>query len=340
MRISAALLCAALTISHVHAQALSDADREALLGNLEKLRENVDSRSDARFSLAVAAYHEAMSTDEKALEFYLQCLEKVEYSDMKRKDKDFRDWKKKEEDNLAKPAFRRALRHQLRWLCLTLEAASSKPDQKSLVERAKVIVVDVFNDLKMMADQEKVLTQPATATVFAKAYGIDGMKAEKWPTSPLNLDQLYEQLFLPPLRNPAHLAELRAAWMKRIEQELAIRTNMARYARKLLQEQEKAQEAYQNQNSPNEQNANFNEVKIGTIESMHPPEYQQFLENGVPELLWQMEVDLFKNGDESRAAERMVAHLQKYLDHKSAAQWSDEFAALLKTHKPPAASRP
>lgn len=336
MKIPVILLCATFVAQSAFSESLTSADREALLENVEKIRKDLDSRGDSRFRAAITAYYAAMGSDDKAAEFYLKCVEKVEYTDMKRKPKDFRDWKKKEEGNLGKPAFRRAIRHQLRWLCLMLEAASSNADRVALTEKARVIVGDVFDDLKMMSDQEQILNQSATATVFAKAYDIDGVKAENWPTSPLSLEQLYETVFLPPYRNPSHLPELRATWLKRIEQELAIRENMARYARRLLQQQQRMEEQYQTQNSPNPQNSNYNETKIGTVEAMRPPEYQQYLAEEVPELLWRMEVDLFRNGDETGAAKRMVAHLEKYIDHKSSAKWSDEFSALLKSKDAPA----
>jgi hypothetical protein len=337
MQLAKTLVCAALIVSQARSEPLTAPDREALLENLVKLRKSVDSRDDARFRLAIGTYNEAMASDEKAIELYLKCIEKVEYTDMKRKNKDFRDWKKKEDANLGKPGFRRALRHQLRWLSLTLQAACSDSDRNTMIEHAKSIVRDVFSDLEMMADQEQVLTQSVTATVFAKAYGIDGMKMENWPSSPMKLEELYEQLFLPPYRNSAHLADLRATWMKRIEQELAIRDNMARYARKLLQEQQRKEEEYQTKNSPNEQNQNYNETKIGTVEAMRPPEYKQFLADEVPELMWKMEIDLYKSGDEAGASKHMLEHLQKYIDHKSAAKWEEEFAALLKSKDLPGA---
>ena len=324
------LLCAATVPCTAFSQSLTSADREALLDQLDSLRDAVDTRNDARFAQAISAYRAAMASDANTVEFYLKCVEKVEYTDTKRKARDFRDWKKKEDANLKKPGFRRALRHQLRWLTLSLEAASSTSDQKTILSKAKAIVSDVFEDLELMADQERVLNQSAVASVFAKAYDIDGTKAEGWPSSPMDLKSLYDDLFLPPLREDSNLTELRAMWLKRIDQELAIRENMARYARRLQMEQQRQQEEYITRNSPNETNNEYNETRIGTVESMLPPEYRQYLADEVPELLWLMEMDLFKCGDQSGAARRMVTHLQKYSTHKSAGNWNDEFTALLK----------
>ena len=56
----------------------------------------------------------------------------------------------------------------------------------------------------------------------------------------------------------------------------------------------------------------------------------------LPELQWQMEMDLFRNGDEGGAAMRMLAHIEKHLNHKSAREWGEQFKNLL-SPKPPRA---
>jgi len=43
-----------------------------------------------------------------------------------------------------------------------------------------------------------------------------------------------------------------------------------------------------------------------------------------------MEVDLFRNGDQSGAAARMMNHLEKYIAHPSAREWAKQFEVLLK----------
>ena len=47
-----------------------------------------------------------------------------------------------------------------------------------------------------------------------------------------------------------------------------------------------------------------------------------------------MEVDLFTHGDESGAAVRMLAHLEKHIAHPSAREWSDELQKKLKRATP------
>ena len=304
MRISIYLFCLAVTVNAVQAGSLSDADRESLLDQLEKIRESADSKVDARFRLALAAYRNAMASDEAALEFYLNCTEKVNFEQQKKKPAEFRDWKHKEADKLSDPGLRLALRHQLRWLLLTIEAASEKVDRPKLAAEAQEAVDAIFRDLDPLKGQEGVLGKPVTSTVFASVYGIDSIKGDQWALSPIHLDQVYETIIFPPLRTPSRVSELRAAWIRRIQQEAAKAEKWASEAR-----------------APK---------KIGMASALQAPEYEKFITETQPKLQWDMEVDLFHHGDEANASVRMLAHLEKYINHDSARQWGEDFKALLK----------
>jgi len=304
MHISIYLLCLAVTVSEVQAGGLSDADRESLLGQLEKIRESADSKVDARFRLAIVAYRNATASDEAAFEFYLNCTEKVNFEQQRKKPAEFRDWKHKEADKLSAPSLRLALRHQLRWLLLTIEAASERADRPKLAAEAQEAVDAIFRDVDSLKGQEAVLGKPVTSTVFASVYGIDSIKGDQWALSPIHLDQVYETIIFPPLRTSSRVGELRTAWIKRIQQEAA-------KAEKWMPEARPTK-------------------KIGMASALQAPEYEKFLTENQPKLQWDMEVDLFHHGDEVSASVRMLAHLEKYINHDSARQWGDEFKELLK----------
>ena len=284
------------------AQPLSSADREALLERLDKLREEADSKVDARFRQAISAFRAAAESNDAALDFYLKCVEKVDFEDQMRKAADFREWKRREADKLAGSG--PALRLQINWLILTLRACSEKTETSELVSGASSIVDAIFRDADKLADHRHILNQPVTATVFARAYGVDNLDAKEWPMAPAQLGPIYDKILLPPLRNPSRVGELRAAWQKRIQQELAREEFWAA----------------RNPNAPK---------KIGTADALRPPEYERFLAVTVPELQWQMELDLFRSGDESGAALRMLAHLEKHVNHTSSRAWADAFRNLL-----------
>ncbi len=281
------------------AQKLSNSDREALIEKLEKIREEADSKVDARFRTAIAAFRSAMVSDDAAMDLYLKCEEKVSFEDMQKKGSDFREWKKKNADKFSDKDFREALRLQLRWLVLTLEAASEKPDRDKLAIEAAKLLDSIVSQAENFTNYQNILQQAATGSVFARAYDINGVKVENWPLSPLPVAAVYEQVLLPPLRRPERLAALGETWKRRMTQES-----------ELLDTWDSAADG---------------KPKSG----QHGPAYVKFVSETLPKLRWEAETDLFKNGDERGAALRMLAHIQENLSHADAPKWTEDFKKLL-----------
>ena len=311
MRTLFLVLSLGLFCSKLLADPLSPADREALLENLEKLRDTVTGRVDARFRAAISAYRSAMSDEKAVMEFYLKCVKKMDFEEKHRKDSEFNEWKKKQEDNLKDPTMRRALQHQLCWLVLTLQAASEKADMKKLAVQAQQIVDDLFNDVPTLTSQHEILGQNVTSTVFARAYEIGGVSLDKWPFSPVHLGQIYDSVLLPQYRTSGNIQALRAGWLKRLHQEGV---------------------AFEDTHVKSKSNG-----RPLTPEAVHSPDQERFLTETLPNLQWQMETDLFRCGDQRGAALRMITHIEKYLTNRHARQWSDELKTLL---SPPPASTP
>jgi hypothetical protein len=303
MRVPILLVCSALVIDRVHADPLSAADREALLDSLAKIREAADSNIEAKYRVALTAYRNASESDEAAMELYLNCIERVNFEDTQKKSSDFREWKRKESDNLSNPGMKVALRLQLRWLILTLQSLSDKADRAKLSLEAQQIVDGIFGSPEKLRGQQDLLGQSVLSTVFARAYEITHVKVKEWPTSPTQLDSVYEDLIMPPLRSPSRVADLRTAWIKRIRQE-------------------EAKVEYFGGGRPAER-------KNGSSAAATTLAQDKFLEETQPKMQWEMELDLFRNGDEAGAATRMLAHLQKNISHPSAKDWSDQFKNLL-----------
>jgi hypothetical protein len=304
IRFSICIQALALAAMPARAETLSSADREALLERLEGLRETVEQRTESRFRAAISAFQAAAASNEAAMEFYLKCVEKVDFEDLNRKNSDFRDWKRREADRLSSPGAGPALRIQLHWLVLTLRVASEKPDAVALARSAREVIDSIFSDAHRFSGQQQQLNQPVTSSIFARAYAITDVKVERWPLAPAQIGPIYEQVLLPPLRHPDRLEELRDAWLRRIQQETAREEHWK----------------HSDSNAPK---------KIGTVAALRSPELETFLTEGVPVLQWQMETDLFRTGDESGAALRMLAHLERHISHASSREWADEFRDLL-----------
>ena len=120
-----------------------------------------------------------MSSNKAAIDLYLNCEEKVNFEDMKKKSSDYREWKRKNAEMLSDSAFKLALRQQLRWLILTLEAASEEPDREQLAVEAAKVVDSIFDQADDMADHQETLQMSVISTVFARAYDIKGIEVEE-----------------------------------------------------------------------------------------------------------------------------------------------------------------
>lgn len=296
----------------VMAQVLRDADREALIERLEKIRETNNAKVDERYRVAASAFRSAMNSDDAALDLYLKCVEKVQFTDEQKKGQDFRDWKRKEEERMKKPGFRRGLRYQLRWLVLTLQAASKKEGSgDKIAQEARETIDAAINDLPMLGDEVKLVRQGAMGTVFAKAYELEGVKPEGLPANPLDINGLYTNLLLPAARKTGPEA-VRSAWTKRIYQELAI--------------VEKTVTRRDGDAGPTRVNPNAN--PFGTRGDASP-EVQKFREETMLDLQWSMEEDVFKCGDQRGAAVNMLAQIEKHISHPHAADWGKRLQALL-----------
>ena len=291
--------CALLSSSVFADGPLTEPEREALVDKLNALREAAVAKVHTKFSAATSAFKQGMSSNSAALELYLKCIEKMNFDEKNRSGQDFREWKRRN-GQLDDPAFAMALRHQLNWFSLTLRAAA-KPGEiaKLSPEASKVIESLLINaeEVDSNAAREE-LRKPVTSTIFAQAYGLGGLKVEGWPMTPLPISDVYERVILPPLRTPKTTEALRAAWINRIKgEDLAV----MRWS------------------------GNDDRAKNDPLS----PKYVKFLAETKPELIWAMEVDIFKAGDQRGAALRMLEHLERNITHHKATEWESTFRHLV-----------
>ncbi len=297
---------AALVIAFgtARAEVLTEQERETLLKRLEALQSSAEERVDARFRAAIAAYSSAAGSPAAAADLYLKCVEKVNFTDQKRKNQDFRDWKRKESEKISSPGFGLALQIQLRWLILTLQAASENADRAQLAATAQGIVNSMIDNKSTLAGHKSILSQAVTSSVFASAYEINHIEVKNWTLSPGEIGAVYGEIILPPLRAGRQAQALRTAWSQRIQQEMALR-----------------------ENEPDDDATNGR--RIGLSSANRSPAYERFAAETLPQLQWEMEVDLYKHGDQRAAAARMLAHIEKNITHKGATKWGEELVELL-----------
>lgn len=294
-----------LAVPAVHADSLSQADREALLEKLDSLRDNAKAKAASRMGSATSAFRAGMASDDAAVELYLKCVEKVEFEDQKRSAQDFREWKRRRGEQLKADGLGRCLRHQLRWLVLTMDAAEANGKTAELAPRALEALDSIFANPQQFEGNVQPLRDPVTNTVFARAYGLGGIKVEKWPLSPLEIGQVFNDVVFPPLREKGSLETLREQWQRRIRYEGVVQQYWTGG------------------------NGNGNGRGKGKPPEEASPAYEKFLNETQPDLVWQMEEDLFKSGDQKRAAVRMLEHLETNITHPKAREWAERFRGLV-----------
>lgn len=305
------LLALLLAVPAAHADSLSQADREALIEKLDALRDNAKAKAGTRMESAASAFRAGMASDEAAIDLYLKCVEKVEFSDQKRSAQDFREWKRHQSERLDADGLGRCLRHQLRWLVLTMDAAESDGKSEDLAVRALDAMDSIFSSPQQFEGNVQPLRDPVTNSVFARAYGLSGMKADKWPLSPLEVAQVFNQVVLPPLRDKGKVDSMREQWLKRIKYEGVAAQYFAGGGRG--------------------GNGRGGEKPKPSAESS--PEYEKFMTETQPDLVWQMEEDLYKSGDQKNAAVAMLKHIEQHITHPKAREWADRFRALIEPPK-------
>lgn len=296
----------------VDAAPLSSADLEELRERLDQITESASSQLDRRFKVALDDFRAGIQSDEAAMELYLKCVEKVRFTDKQKKSQDFRDWKRSHEEQHKNPHFRRALRHQLNWLCLSLRASIRPDDQQKLIPEMSKAMRDLFGNSLELKGQFEILAQDVSSSVFFTAYELGDMKPKDWPNSPIMIAAVYDKYLMPPLRSARAYHDLRNLWDERIKMELVKET---------LKE---------NQEKPS-----------GIARSDKPtPKIAEFQESTLPELLWSKHKDLFTAGDEKVAALEMLKHIEVNISNVKAKEWAEEFKTLIapaapKTTLPP-----
>ena len=295
------LLAIATSGLQAEPQYLSESERQALQEKLEDLLNSAENSSKQRFSKALGAFKSAIQSDTAAHELYLVCHEKVNFIDKQKSSQDFREWKRKHKERGDLSEFRRALRHQLNWLLLSIQVSVRPDDIYEFGGQAVQKIDTVISELTTLKSQKSLLRQDVLNSVYAKAFDINGLEAEGWPSSPVDVASVYEDVVMPPLRDSANIATLRASWDKRIKQIGLIKKEWS--------------------DKPDK-------TRIGLKKNQGAPGYEAWLDNEYLKLLWDKEKDCFETGDQVNASNNMLSHIQKNISHKLSLEWVKEFQKI------------
>lgn len=294
------------------AEPLSEVDRQQLLEQLDSYKKTASEQATSRMGDAAADLTAAMKSDKAALDLYLRCTEQVDFVRTKRETGDFREWKRRNKDWLDSDGFGLAARHQVRWLMLSLKASAHPESKDKLAPDALECLDAIFRSPKPLARHTGFLATKMKDTVFAKAYGLGGDGLEDWPESPIQkkdagitIETTFDEAIFPGYRSAKDFAGLRDAWDKRIQFEEII---AGFWTGDDQQRDRRMEELAATGNHPNR---------------------AIFLRDTQPDLEWKKEMDLFRSGDEKKAAVSLVKHLKDYVTHSKAREWEAELRGAI-----------
>jgi len=279
---------------------LSDVDRQLLLEKLKTIEDSSNKTVTGRLSTALTAFRAARESDASAHDLYLKCIEKIRFEEQAKKSSEFRDWKKRHKERADSPGFRLALRHQLNWLVLSLEASRSE-DVAAMAPKGIQVIENILADAEKLRPYADTLKASVLNSIFAQAYKVGDLKTNGWPKSPLAISALYTGVIFPPLQEAKDATLLRKAWLKRI-------THEGLLLEKWTEE--------------------------GSADKDRKPAFDKWFAGERKNLVWNMEVDLFNIGAQRASALRMLEFIKQNLDHKSAPGWIKEFTTLVEGSPP------
>ena len=288
--------------------------QEQLITIRDRLRSIVTDYQEAKLqknTSLTGIFVNASASPRDALDFYLECVEEVDFLQKGRTSSDFRGWKDRHGQDLKNDDFARALQILLRYLAISTEADKTNDDARVVpLLTAYIDGLLKMDEVPGVPDPRRggggILEPPINESVFAIRYDLfrnlrGGGKARdkdkektigntgevSWEPRPLNIGGMYEKTILPYLYqiSPDKIA---GAWAKRIDQQgkMAILKGDA------------------------------------TVE--------RFRTRGLPTLQWEMMVDQYQVGYQVSAVSKMLEHIESHKkSHPDAGKWVQEAIGLL-----------
>jgi hypothetical protein len=204
-------------------------DSAAMIEALTKLRKSQEESVGTMHSRILQMIESAAASPSASWTLYQEAVKAVQFDGQEKEGTKFRDWKKKEEEQLDSPDFRNALPAHLHYLALTLRRASGA-EIKDLLPALMRHAAAVNANAGGWGSERQMMMRPVTDGVFARHFAVEAWasKAKEWEMVPANIDGIYEKSVLPELRRQKS-PQVIEYWDNRIRRE-AEKASMARLA--------------------------------------------------------------------------------------------------------------
>lgn len=295
---------------------LTPNEASAFLQKLISVRDGFSGSKEQVLQSALTRISTAAQSESAAAEFYLAAW-KVVNIDRKpvaegEKPRDD-DWQKNLTTRMKETGSPRALRVQLAWLALTIEASQDPEKVRDFLLRARKLSLEAVKLAQEIAAEEEespnkkkgggkaqpngvraLLAQSVMESIFAEAYNLQNFvkPAPNWALAPLNLKEVYEGMVLPHYRNrePSSLGE---SWDEFIASEAG------------LQKAGKSESAF---------------LEWSIIQGRH--------------LQWKKQLDLLKNGAGGKTAgDELIRLATENPSHPKLGEWMKDLDEVMRTIK-------
>lgn len=293
---------------------ISGNEMAALLRQLRQMRAGLDSEERKAAANAIAALNSACSGTTGAMNLWVDSVRVVEFDRQSKKQTDFEDWRKKNDDKMHDAAFCAALLLQCRYLKLCLESdtpekqAKAFPVIQTLMEEAVAAIPKTLNYSGM-------LREDVFGTVIAKRLGIEKMCPEGWSRGLLRPDEQFGRAIKAARKGDAQA--LLSLWASRIKLERAIAK--ANDDAGKIRRRKEARTQFGNRKDSRD---------AKEMEEQDTKSEKSFEKDHLPKLQWAMGEDLYKAGMHRRGIETMFTVITKNPRHPSVSDWVNRITAI------------
>lgn len=196
-------------------------DSAMILQALKILKVQQEVSEQAKLKRAIEQVFAASGTKETAIAFYEDAIMAMQFAGVTRENRQFRDWKEKEDERLSDPDFRESVRMHLFYLGVSLRRASGVKVADLLQQLTGY--VNLLDDSETAVNAKgSLLKTPIGGGLFAKWLRLDPWLSgiDNWEMNPGNPDAIAARIILPELREQKSPA-LIGYWDGRIERDAA-----------------------------------------------------------------------------------------------------------------------
>ncbi|MEM7383946.1 MAG: hypothetical protein AAF514_03290 [Verrucomicrobiota bacterium] len=284
---------------------LTDKELKDILESLEKIRGQLRERNRTSYDKATKTFQTAAGSPVKAYDFYLRCRKELDFKQKDLREADWRTWRESNVSWLRSSYHMKARQLQLQYLILTIKA-SMTDDLASLVTPLTSFVDDVT---KLEAKGYQYLNESINDCHFARAYQLTNiLQPAGWSMTPLDIENIFESTIFPILRKKKD-PRLPGAWDSLIRS----LTKLAEMEDISVNKDERAERLSNRKR------------RGGTSRRQSTKKYaskiEEFREEKLPEIRWEMCEDLLAHEFQDTAIRRMLETIKDHSKHRDVNQW-------------------